>query len=61
MDEPERFPVTALRVDDGTTPELRGRVCATKGVWKKLAAGAAGVTGKTISRAQNPRIIREQS
>ena len=28
---------------------------ATKGVWKKLAAGAAGVTGKTISRAQNER------
>jgi hypothetical protein len=55
VDEPERFPVTALRVDDGTTPELRGRVCATKGVWKKLAAKAAGVTGKTISRAQNER------
>lgn len=53
MDEPERFPGTALRVDDGTTPVIRCRVCATKGVWKKQAAGAAGVTGKTISRAQN--------
>lgn len=53
MDEPERFPGTALRVDDGTTPVIRCRVCATKGVWKKQAAEAAGVTGKTISRAQN--------
>ena len=44
--EPERFPGTALRVDDGTTPVIRCRVCATKGVWGKLAAEAAGVTGK---------------
>jgi hypothetical protein len=36
--EPERFPETALRVDDGTTPEFRCRVCATKGVGKKQAA-----------------------
>ncbi|HRA01913.1 MAG TPA: hypothetical protein PLM54_01630 [Thermomonas sp.] len=51
--EPERFPGTALRVDDGTTPVIRCRVCATKGVWRKQAAEAAGMTGKTISRAQN--------
>jgi hypothetical protein len=36
--EPERFPETALRVDDGTTPVIRCRVCATKGVGKKQAA-----------------------
>jgi putative oxidoreductase len=59
--EPERFPGTALRVDDGTTPVIRCRVCATKGVWRKQAAEAAGMTGKTISRAQNGRIIRESA
>ena len=36
-----------------------GRVCATKGVGVKQAAKAAGVTGKTIRRAQNLGIVPE--